>query len=134
MDTILLVGKRFDRLAGYTMMEDGYRNTRPGSKLHLYLLRSYIYKTKGARGPVAWASEKFHELALKCNDLVFDFFAETVSSRDSKTWATARNPNAFPRCDCHQHGEYQECPYLYEGDMLIGLKKSEPTKPSLGTS
>jgi hypothetical protein len=105
MDATLLVGKRFDGLAGYTMMEDSYRNTRPGSKPRLYVLRSYIYKTKGARGPSAWDHEKFHELALKCNDLLFDFFAETVSNRNSNTWATARNPNAFPRCDYYQHGK-----------------------------
>jgi hypothetical protein len=132
MDTILRVGKECNTAAGFTMIEDGYRNTAPGSKFRLYILRSYVYMTKCHKFP-HWTPVKLHDLALKCDGLLLDFFVETVSNRDSKT--SARSPNDFPRCDYHQHGKDQECPYLYDrGGKLFGLKKPEPAKSSLGSS
>jgi hypothetical protein len=134
MDTIVQVGKQGNMEAGCFMMEDGYRKTRPGSRLRLYLLRSYVYLTKVNSPVLPWPPEKFYMVALRCNELLFNFFAETTSDRDSKKKTTARSPNAFPRCDYHQHGKDQECPYSYEGDALAGLKKSELANSSLTAS
>jgi hypothetical protein len=84
MDTIVQLGKQGNTEAGCFMMEDGYRKTRPGSRLRLYILRSYVYLTKVNSQVLPWPPEKFYMLALRCNELLFDFFAETTSDRDSK--------------------------------------------------
>jgi len=113
MDRIVELGIEFSRLPGDDIVGLGYSTTKLGSRLRLYLSRSYTFHLFRNITPSYWTPQRLHDVhqvAVKHPDLLFNFF---LISTDTKyggiAWLT--NSNHAPFCDYYQHGKDAQCLY-----------------------
>ncbi|PVH82576.1 hypothetical protein DL98DRAFT_586181 [Cadophora sp. DSE1049] len=107
----------------YHVIDRAYNNTMPKSKFRLYLARTYTYQSVSNENSELWTTEILHGLVRDHFDLFQDYLGMVKASNDLGDFI--QSPNEAPRCDYHQHGKDEMCPYRRESRKRRRVKPEE---------